>query len=64
MITLKGVNHNGHPHPHSHPPSCSSKKEKKKEITQGEGAGREHIKYAVINNVNKQPYQSKKIDKE
>ena len=40
------------------------KKKKKKEITQGEGAGREHIKYAVINNVNKQPYQSKKIDKE
>ena len=55
------MNHNGRPHPH--PPSCSSKKENK-EITQGEGAGREHIKYAVINNVNKQPYQSKKIDKE
>ena len=33
------------------------KKKIKKEITQGEGAGRENIKYAVINNVNKQLYQ-------
>ena len=45
-------------------PLLVHQKKKKKEITQGEGARREHIKYAVINNVNKQPYQSKKIDKE
>ena len=63
MITLKGVNHYDCPHPRPVLVHIKKKK-KKKEITQGEGAGREHIKYAVINNVNKQPYQSKKIDKE